>query len=148
MEAYIDTTVILDAMLDRDEWAAPAKQILYSAADETITAAISTSALTDIFYLVQKNTNKEIARKSITTLLDLILLLDVTSADCLNALASNLTDFEAALVVSVAKRNRIQYIVTRNKKDFTDSSVSVLSPNEFISILKETKEGQDGNSKE
>lgn len=122
-------------MLDRDEWAKPAKQILYATAKQTITAAISTSALTDIFYFVQKNTNTEIAKKSIATLIDLIYLLDVTSEDCIRALASEMTDFEDALIVSVAKRNDIKYIVTRNKKDFTDSSVTILSPDEFITLI-------------
>ena len=135
MEAYIDTNVILDAMLDRDEWSKPAKQILYAAAYQTITASISTSSLTDIFYFLQKNTNSETAKKSILTLLDLVDLLDVTSADCIHALASEMTDFEDALIVSVAKRNDIKYIVTRNKKDFTDSSVTILSPDEFITLI-------------
>ena len=42
-------------------------------------------------------------------------------------------DFEDALQASAAELNKIEIIITRNKKDFTNSPVKVLTPKEISS---------------
>lgn len=41
-------------------------------------------------------------------------------------------DFEDAVLVSAAGFNNIQTIITRNKKDFTYTSLRVVTPKEFL----------------
>ena len=43
--------------------------------------------------------------------------------DCMNALHSHINDFEYAVLSEVAKRNGVDYIITRNIKDYVNSSV-------------------------
>lgn len=52
---------------------------------------------------------------------------------------SDMEDFEDALIVSVAKRNNINCLVTRNKKDFQKTSLEILSPDEFMLQFTDTQ---------
>lgn len=135
MEAYLDTNVILDAMLERSAFSNPAKEIFYNLASSQITGIISTSAITDIYYLIQKNTDRSTAKKAIETLFNLMYISDTTREDCINAYSLEMKDFEDALVVSVAKRNKVDCIITRNVKDFTNAPLPVLTPEEFLENL-------------
>jgi predicted nucleic acid-binding protein len=42
------------------------------------------------------------------------------------------TDFEDALQTQCAKKIKAEYIITRNKKDFMDRSIKVVTPEEFL----------------
>ncbi len=44
-------------------------------------------------------------------------------------------DFEDAVQTESAKLNGIEIIITRNKKDFKNSGLTVLSPDEYINKL-------------
>lgn len=54
------------------------------------------------------------------------------------ALTSNFTDFEDAIQYYTAIEHTIEFIITRNKKDFTISSIPVLSAREYL-ILQNNK---------
>ena len=62
-------------------------------------------------------------------------VLDTTGDDCKNALFSPITDYEDAIMVETAKKAGIDYIVTRNIKDYSKSSVKVSLPADFLKIL-------------
>lgn len=49
-----------------------------------------------------------------------------------DALASDFGDYEDALQYYSALRENVEAIITRNTKDFADSSLSVLTPDEFL----------------
>lgn len=44
-------------------------------------------------------------------------------------------DFEDAVQTSAAELNDIEVIITRNKRDFTNTSLKILTPNEFLEII-------------
>lgn len=69
-------------------------------------------------------------------LYDLFGILNVTGQNCIDALASQIKDYEDAVLENVAKLNEIDYIVTRNLKDYEMSSVSVLPPDKMIEVLE------------
>ncbi|WP_010417411.1 hypothetical protein [Anaerophaga thermohalophila] len=50
----------------------------------------------------------------------------------LKALASKMKDFEDAIQSSAAEIHQIDLILTRNKNDFTDTTIKVLTPKEFL----------------
>ncbi len=57
---------------------------------------------------------------------------DALGEDVNAAIASNMTDFEDALVSAIAARCRMDYIITRNTRDFRESPVKALTPQEFL----------------
>jgi predicted nucleic acid-binding protein len=53
-------------------------------------------------------------------------------SDVFSAIASDFYDFEDALISAVAAREKADFIITRNKKDFKNSKVPAASPEEFL----------------
>jgi hypothetical protein len=55
--------------------------------------------------------------------------------DSMNSHQLPLSDFEDALVASIAEATGSDYIVTRNVPDFAGSPVQAISPTEFLEII-------------
>ena len=53
----------------------------------------------------------------------------------IDALESDMKDFEDAVQVFSAEYNEIQVIVTRNVKDYTDCTLEILEPKNLIEKL-------------
>lgn len=54
-----------------------------------------------------------------------------------NSLKSDFSDFEDAMQYFSAQSQKVDYIVTRNKKDFAPATIPVFEPQEFIEYLME-----------
>lgn len=80
---------------------------------------ITASSATDIYYLLRKFIKDTTKSKQIMSkLCSLISILDVTATDCIEALDSPIADYEDAVVEKVAVSKKMDYIVTRNIKDY------------------------------
>ena len=56
----------------------------------------------------------------------------VTNNDVLTAFQRKVRDFEVYLVATCAKSIHCEYIITRNKKDFEEFNIPLLTPTEFL----------------
>jgi predicted nucleic acid-binding protein len=65
-------------------------------------------------------------------LLTTVRLVDVLATDVTEAFNLAIDDFEDALFAQCAKRVRADYIVTRNTKDFVDSPIPSMEPDDFL----------------
>lgn len=63
-------------------------------------------------------------------LYSLIDILDVTVANCVEALASSISDYEDAVVEKVVASKEMDYMVTRNIKDYQEGTVKVTNAKE------------------
>lgn len=139
MNVMIDTNVILDDILSRGANAEAARKISRFVTDGFITGYLTANCLTDIFYIVSKNRDETIARKTIKNLLLSFMVVSVDGDDCEKALELPMGDFEDALVVVCAEKANLNYIVT-NDKGFLNSldlSVSTISPADFLLKFKD-----------
>lgn len=59
---------------------------------------------------------------------------DVMALDIQTALSDSIPDFEDAVVHAVAARNKADYIMTRNTKDFARTTVPAITPQDFIKL--------------
>ena len=133
MRALIDTCVIIDALQNREPFAKEAQQIFLTIANKHATGYISAKSVLDIYYLTHRSTHSdEETRKILKTLLGLFDILDTTQLDCRQALSSDISDYEDAVMCETAKRCDVDCIVTRNLKDYAKSEVTVYSPAEFL----------------
>ena len=136
MKALVDTNIIIDALTGREPFRELAEQVFMLAANQIEDLYIAASSATDIYYLIRKylhNTNQ--AKDTMTKLYELFYILDVTSSDCRDALTSKINDYENAVIVSCASRNQMDYIVTRNIKDYKKSKIKAVLPDEFIKLV-------------
>ena len=133
MNILIDTCVIIDYLQAREPFFDDALNIVIGAANNEYTAFITASSVTDIYYIVHRYTHSNPqTRKYVDMLTQIIGILDTTAEDCINALCRGSRDYEDDVMVETALRSGIDYIVTRNIRDYTGSRVPVLSPDDFL----------------
>lgn len=98
-----------------------------------INGYVTANSVTDIYYVLNryiKNKNKVFS--VMKTLLKLVEIIDVTASDIRKALKPDVKDFEDEVLVVCAEKSKVDYIITRNLKDFTKSSVKAISPENFL----------------
>lgn len=135
MRIMIDTNVVMDVLLKREPFFQASYEVMKQSALEQAEGFISAAAATDIFYLLRKVLkDKQAAKDSLEKLMQLVGFADALGEDMNAALASNMTDFEDALVSAIAARCRMDYIITRNTRDFRESPVKALTPQEFLNL--------------
>ena len=132
MKVLIDTNVILDVLIGREPHLEHSAGVLRLCGTQ-VSGFVTVSQTTDIFYLLCREKVKPTkAKELIRRLLENVKAVDVLVSDANIALNSTMDDYENALIGYVAKRNKIDYIITRNQGDYADSPVVALSPSEFL----------------
>jgi predicted nucleic acid-binding protein len=137
MKICFDSNVVLDILSNNDQCFASltAYDVSVINKDEQYVPMFTTS---DIYYILRHSytLRKDTAVKALTTLFELFELLDGHPLDCKQALESEMSDYEDALIAFAAQRQGVDFIITRNKKDFAASPVPALTPTEFIELFK------------
>ena len=133
MRLMIDTNIFLDVLLQREPFFENSKAVLKLCEDRKLQGFLSASSATDIFYIVRKGLQStDAAYTALGSVLDIVKILTVTNDDVLNAFMQKAADFEDCLLATCAKSNKCSAIVTRNKKDFLDFGITLISPEEML----------------
>ena len=138
MKALIDTNVIVDALTSREPWKESAEKIFLMAANCVVDVYITASTATDIYYLVRKYLHStEQAKQVMGKLYSLMEILAVTRNECIDALASAVNDYEDAVIERTAAKADMDYIITRNIKDYQNGMIKAILPDDFITLMEE-----------
>ncbi len=141
MRALIDTCVVMDAIQNRAPFAEDAQAVFLAVANQMAAGCITAKEMTDIFYLTHRCTHDQGVTRTIMGRIGMLFdILDTTEDDVRQALMSNMTDYEDAVMVETAKREKMDCIVTRNLADYKQAGIPVYSPREFMVRVKETSE--------
>lgn len=135
MKVLLDTNVILDFALERQPWFSDSEQIIYLAEQKQITAYISASTISDLYYIIRKVKGKELALKFIKIISSICQIAAVNSSVISLAVTTNFKDFEDAIQYSTALINQLDAIAARNTKDFTEAEIEILTPAQLIRKL-------------
>ena len=131
-KVFIDTDVILDCFLVRERFYQASAALLSLGENKKINAYTSVIVVSNLYYMLQKQYNHHKAISILRKLSTFIEILSINSEIIKTALISDSKDFEDTIQYFCAKENKLDYIITRNKKDFPNSEISVLSPIEFL----------------
>ena len=136
MKIIFDTCVILDYLLDREEYSSNAEKLIIKVAQNRLQGLITVKSLMDV-HCILKHTihNEEKIREIISTLLDSFALVDSTGENAVRALSSDVNDYEDALMIETAVSYEADGIVTRNLKDYRKSPIRIYSPEELLAVL-------------
>jgi predicted nucleic acid-binding protein len=135
VKILIDTNVVLDIALNRRPFVKQAALLWRLAERGEVTACLSNTSITDIFYIINKHAGQEKARAFIADILDTFRLADIDEEGFREALGTGMRDFEDAVQYVICTRNGCDALVTRNKGDFGDRA-NVLDPAELIERIK------------
>lgn len=137
MNVMLDTNVVLDVLKKRQPFWEKSKEVMDLAERKTITAALTASTITDIYYVLQRHLSDHKRTKSaLLTLAGFLEIVDVTRKNCLDAFDQPVADYEDALLVECAKGWGAEYIITRNIRDFGNSPITAVTPDDFLAALR------------
>lgn len=132
----IDTDVVMDFFLDREPFATHSAKILELCLNKKIKGHVTSVIIANLYYLLRKVSAHQKVTESLKELVGFIDILSIDKRVILTALESNFKDFEDALQNYAAESSgKIDFIITRNIKDYKKSAIGVLSPSEFLKQL-------------
>lgn len=135
MRILLDNDVVLDFLLIRQPFYAEADEIFVRLQNKEFDAYISSITPINAFYTTRKEKGKDVAFKAVEGLVNLVEVCRTDKSVLLNAFTLGFTDFEDAVQCASAMAENLDAIVTRNAKDYKNSTVKVYSPDEFLQNL-------------
>jgi predicted nucleic acid-binding protein len=133
MKVLFDTNIVIDILKRREPHYENSNKVLMLIVDEKVEGIIGASAITDIYYLIRKQyADIKMTVDIIFALLEIIKPVDTLTSDVFYAAELGFNDFEDAVVAAIAMREKTDYIITRNTKDFSQSPVPAITPDTFL----------------
>ena len=137
MKVFLDTSILVDLLTDRPPFTSEALEIFSLGEKGKVMLFTSTHSMATTHYILKKYVDEKQLRNLLFELSDRITVLDITQSILKSSLKSAHKDFEDAIQILTAESaGEIDYILTRNLKDFKTSIIPAVSIREFLSVLK------------
>ena len=134
MKVFVDTNVLVDYICKREPFFVPAKSLFALCLLGKIEIVISSLSVVNAIYIGRKYKSVELKQK-LKGLSQIVSFVDLSTSAVLESLDTTWKDYEDALQNTTALAVGADSIVTRNKKDFEDTSLTVYTPDELLEIL-------------
>jgi predicted nucleic acid-binding protein len=135
-QVFVDTNILIDLLADRPPFSKFAIEIFDLAEKKQIRLFTSSHSYATTHYLLKKHIGEKELRELLYSLLDFIELISIDSTIIKKSLLSKHKDFEGAIQIFAANSVAdIDYIVTRNLKDFKNTGITVLPPDQVVKLL-------------
>lgn len=132
MKVLLDTNVILDVWLAREPFWRDSAKLLGKVEEKEIKGVICPTTVTTLHYLGKKVLGEKKARALIKNIIGICEIGGISNQSFQSALESKVIDFEDAVIESVALLTAVDYIATRNLKDFRKSRIEAKEPPFFL----------------
>ena len=132
MKIWIDTNIILDVLCNRKGFFEDSSKIWKMCETNRIEGYISALSVPNIVYILRKELDPEKTMEIIQKLTLIFDVVDLKASDLKNAAAMLTSDYEDAIQMCQAARIHAEHIVTRNIRDYKESSVQALTPAELL----------------
>ncbi|HCY01104.1 hypothetical protein SDC9_136274 [bioreactor metagenome] len=128
----VDTNIVIDLLAKRKDFYREAQELFTLADENEVKLHISSLTFANTHYLLVKELNADEARKVLIKLKLLVKILPLDEKILELALSSDFIDFEDAIQYYTALVNKLEIIITRNKKDFKTAKLPVLTAKEYL----------------
>lgn len=129
----IDTNIIIDLLSKRKNYFEDAANLFSQADKKEIILTISSLTFANTNYILTKLTSAKEAREVLRKFKVLVEILSLDNKITELALSDeSFPDFEDGLQYYSAIENQIDLIITRNKKDFKNAKLPILTAKEFL----------------
>ena len=136
MKLLIDTNVVLDVLLRREPFFRTAAEVLNLTQRDEVREYVSASAITDIYYIANKQMkDRDAVRDLLKRLLMIVSVAAVSEWEIQNALNLAWGDFEDSVQYSVALLNEMAGIVTRNPSDYQEANMRIWLPEQALELF-------------
>lgn len=128
---FVDANIVMDLLEKREQFYQEAQELFTLSDKKNVKLYVSALTLTNVHFLLFKHLKME-ARKVLAKFKVLVEVLAVDDKIIDLSLASDFKDFEDAIQYYTAIQNEMDIIITRNKKDFKNSDLPILTAKEFL----------------
>ncbi|MEO6348616.1 MAG: PIN domain-containing protein [Aquaticitalea sp.] len=129
----IDTNIVIDLLSKRETFYNEAAELFSRADKKELELTISSLTFANTNYILSKLKSPKDAREILRKFKVLVEILSLDNKITELSLSDdNFQDFEDGLQYYSAIENQIDIIITRNKKDFKNSKIPVLTAREFL----------------
>lgn len=136
---FLDTNVLIDFFADRKPFSMEAARLFNYSIKKKINLYISAVSYNNIYYILRQSCSHIETIKMLTELNEWTVIIGVSKEIINKSLKSDFKDFEDAIQYNCAKSlNKIDFIVTRDTKDFKTSSLPILTPKEAVTLIEGT----------
>ena len=136
MKLLIDTNILLDVMMEREEHYEKSAAIWRGCEAGLFTGFVSVLTAANIMYIMRRQMDPETISDVIQKLGLIFRFTELTPADLRKAAEMQWRDLEDAIQSVTARRVRADYIITRNTRDYSDSPVQAITPDAFFLQLQ------------
>jgi len=133
---FVDSDIILDLLARRDPHAVDAQKLFSCIDRQEIQGFVTPVILANLYYILRKLKSNAEALRILSDLKQLLTILPVTEQTVEGALRSDFRDFEDALQYHTAIAHGLNFLITRNKKDYKDPQLTVCTAGEFLQIAR------------
>ena len=131
-----DINFILDIFLKREPFYFSAARLFKKIENKEIKGYLCALSFPTLFYLLSKELNRE---KAIKTLEKIRIVFSIASVDekvIDLSLTADFRDFEDAVQYYSAVQIKADYLITRNKSDYSNIKIPALTPEEFLAMTE------------
>ena len=132
MKALIDGNIILDVLQRREPHVEASAKVWKLCETDKVEGYISALTFADLVYVMRKELTPETVLEVLKKLALIFRFTDLSAADMTEAAELKWDDYEDAVQSVTAKRVQADCIITRNIRDYQQSTVPAFTPMEFI----------------
>lgn len=133
MNLFIDSDILLDAVLIRIPYYDSALELLSLVDRDGFTLYSSAHSLLNVYYITRKIAGKVAATKSVSLLQEKLRIADTNTLR--SGLSSDFSDVEDAVQYAIALENNCRIIITRNLRDYSKSSIPVMTAEQYLKSI-------------
>ena len=135
---FLDSDVVIDFFTDRAPFSSSASELFELNEQGVVTLFLSAVSINNIYYIVRKFLGHKKSIEVITLLTEITEVIGTTKKEIVQALKNEFDDFEDSIQFSYALTiENVDAIITRNIKDYRNSTVVVMTPLEFLKMIDE-----------
>ncbi len=136
IKVFVDTNIIVDLIADRKPFSKFAIELFKKAENKEVMLYTSSHSLATTHYLLKKYLEEKQLRAVLYSLLDYLKIIAVDQDVIKKSLKSKHKDFEDAIQIFCSNTiSSMDYITTRNIKDFKSADIPVYAPDELLAII-------------
>ena len=131
---FLDSDIILDIALRREPHFYASAMVLSLVEKKKIDGFTSSVIISNLYYIIRKLDSHKSAVAFISKLRLLLKILPVDDEIVRLGLESRFKDFEDAIQYFTALTHKIDFLITRNIRDYARSEIKVHSPIEYLKL--------------
>lgn len=137
---FVDSDIVIDFFTDREPHANPASELFELNEQGKVKLYLSAVSINNTYYIVRRFLGHKNTIEVIDLLTEMTEIVGTTKKEIMQALKNDFSDFEDSVQYSCALTiKNLDAIITRNIKDYRNSSIAVMTPLNFLKMKEKYK---------